>query len=736
MGRQIIRGEHGPVQLRRGAAGVPRITANSLTDALQGLGWCHARDRGLQMLLFRILGRGQASEHLRASEEHLRFDRFFRSLGLLRDLAGETAALTPLARSALDAYCRGVGRYFARHAVPWELRWLGYRLDQDPWTIADVFLMGKMLGYLSLAQSQAEMERFVVACVQGGVPRPQLEELFPGQLGGLDEALVRQVRLQRPFVPRDLPWPAVLPRGANSNNWALAGAKTASGRPFLCNDPHLEVNRIPPVFYEAVLRWHTRAGPRYAMGATVPGLPGVALGRTNDLAWANTYAAMDTIDAWIEDCRAGQYRRGDGWAPFAVRQESIRRKGQEPVEVSFHENEHGVLEGDPRQPGYYLAWRWSCNEGTAALAMDAILRLLEARTVEEGRPLLARVGNSGWNWVLADRAGNIGYQMAGQAPRRRQGVSGLVPLPGWDPANDWQGFVPWEDLPRASNPPEGFLVTANDDLNHLGKVGPINLPIAPYRAQRIRQVLSRTQAFTLEEMQQLQLDVHSLQAERFMELVKPLLPRFEPEHAEAVRILKEWDCRYTAESVGATLFERFYRALIEQVFGADQAPGFGPAVIRHLWEATGVLVGCFGNFDRVMLAERSAWFGRRTREELYGAALKKALSGPPAPYGQERQVLVRHVLFGGKLPRWLGFDRGPISLIGSRATVNQGQIAHPGGRETTFAAAYRFVTDLGADELHTNLPGGPSDRRLSKWYAGGLREWVAGEYKRMSGLVD
>lgn len=728
-----LAGPTGPVEIQRDEAGVPCITGAELVDAHFGLGWSHARDRGLQLLLFRILGRGQASEHLRATSQNLHLDEFFRSLGFAGDLAAEAAALTPQAKLGIQAYCHGIGQYFATHRLPWELRLFGYRMEGDPWTAADVFLTGKMLGYLSLAQSQTEMERLVVACVQGGMPRAFLEELFPGQLGGLDEALIRQVRVLRRFVPPEIAWPLSLPRGMNSNNWALAGTKTASGLPFLCNDPHLEINRIPPVFYEAILRWGAGSAARYAMGGTIPGVPGVAIGRNQDVAWANTYALMDTVDSWIEECREGKYRRGNDWRPFAVRKEIIRRKGGTPVEVCFYENEHGVLEGDPHEPGFYLARRWSCNEGTAAQSLDAILRMLEARGVEEGRALLGRVSNSGWNWVLADRAGNIGYQMSGLAPRRRPGVSGLAPLPGWDTSNDWQGFATLEELPRAFNPPEGFVVTANDDLNHLGKVAPINLPIAPYRAHRIRQMLSEARRFTIEEMKRLQLDVYSTQAEQFMGCLLPLLPGFENAYPEAVGILKAWDCRYPADSLGASLFERFYRALIEQVFGRDRAPGFGPAVIRYLRDETGVFVGFFGNFDRIMLAETSAWFGGCTRDELFRAALAKALPGPIEPYGRRHKVLVRHLMFGGKLPRWLGFDRGPIPLTGSRATINQGQVGHAGGRQTTFAAALRFAADLGSDELHTNIPGGPSDRRFSKWYASGLNDWLAGRYKVLKG---
>ena len=156
----------------------------------------------------------------------------------------------------------------------------------------------------------------------------------------------------------------------------------------------------------------------------------------------------------------------------------------------FYENNHGVLDGDPAEKGYYLATRWSGREETGAAALEGTCAILVAKTVTEGQAALGRVSNSSWNWVLADRAGSIGFQMSGKAPIRPPGVSGLVPLPGWDPANDWQGFHPPEALPRALDPPEGFIATANQDLNHLGKAHPINLCMASYRADRINAILA------------------------------------------------------------------------------------------------------------------------------------------------------------------------------------------------------------------------------------------------------
>src|ERR1043166_3918534 len=188
-----ITGKSGPVRLARNDQGVAHITARELDDAHFGLGFCHARDRGLQMLLVRILGQGRACELLQDSEQMLELDRYFRRWNLGAAAADEQSKFSERARSAADAYCAGVNFYFANNRVPWELRLLGYHYE--PWTISDSGMTGKLAGLVVLAQSQADMERFVVECVQHGISRERLRGRFPGQLKGLEEDLPRAARL-------------------------------------------------------------------------------------------------------------------------------------------------------------------------------------------------------------------------------------------------------------------------------------------------------------------------------------------------------------------------------------------------------------------------------------------------------------------------------------------------------------------------------------------------------------
>jgi penicillin amidase len=707
--------EDSRIRSRRDEHGVPHVEASDEAGIYYGMGYCHAMDRGMQMLLMRILGEGRGSEFLEASDEMLAIDTFFRRMNWTGGTASEIDKLTPEAQKFCAAYCDGANAYFAKK-IPWELKLLGYR--PEPWKIEDIILISRMVGYLTLAQSQAEIERLFVEMVQAGVSREKLDELFPEILGGLDIELLKKVKLSERFVPAGVKWNHIVPTMMASNNWVISGKKTASGKPILANDPHLETNRLPNVWYELVLKTENR----YAMGATMPGLPGILIGRNPDLAWGATYTFMDAIDSWVEHCKGGKFLQDENqWMEFRQRKEIIKRKKKPPVEITFYENEHGVLEGNPFEEGFYLSTRWAPSTFGAA-SLNSAFKMWHATSVEEGMNHLGRL-ESAFNWVLADRHGNIGYQMSGLMPKRRAGVPGFVPLPGWKKENDWQGFVDYKDLPRCLNPAAGFFVTANDDLNKWGIAKPINICMGSYRAERIAQLLAAGERLTVDDCRKIHYDVYSLQAELFMRILKPLLP-----DTPQGKILREWDYRYDPESEGAFLFEQFYQALLQEVFGKN---GFGKGVADFLAKETGIFVDFFDNFDAVLLSEKSAWFGGENRDDLFRRVATAALKAAPQPWGEINRIKMTHLILGEKLPKFAGFDRGPVVLRGGRATPHQGQIYKSAGRLTSFTPSFRMATDLATDEVHTNLAGGPSDRRFSKWYCSDLENWLNGKYKSL-----
>jgi len=706
------------VYLHRSEDGVPHIDVRSdeLYKVSWAMGYCHALDRGLAMLLMRILANGRASELLDASDEMLEVDRFFRRMGWTNDTRVELEQLDEPTRTLVHAYCDGVNTRFGE-SVPWELRVLG--VVPEPWTPQDSVTLSRMIGYVTLAQSQAEMERLIVEMVQAGVDEPRLRELFPSMDETWDRALIEKVTLGERIVPAAVRWLGAIPRAMASNNWVVSGSKSASGKPMLANDPHLEVNRLPAVWYELVCEWGEPDARQYALMATMPGLPAPLLARTADLSWGATYTFMDGVDSWVEECRGGKRRRGDDWVSFETRTEVIERKGKAPFTETFYECEHGVLDGDPNIDGFYLATRWAPGRSGSG-SLTAAAKMWGAHTVVDGMAALAGIESS-WNWVLADREGHIGYQMSGLMPRRREGVSGLLPLAGWDPANDWQGFIDPVDLPRAYDPADGIFVTANQDLNEYGRVDPINLPMGDYRARRIREMLEESRRMGISTHAHIQNDVFSIQAREMMAILGPLLP-----DDEAGRAFAAWDGCYDVASTGAVVFERWYAAVLRLVFGAG---GFGVDVVDHLLGKTGIFIDFYQNFDTILRSEASAWLAGRDRDALFREAYASIAGADESTWGEQQTMTLSNIFFASKLPGWLGFDRGPVSLQGGRATPHQGQIYRSGDRVTSFAPSYRLITDMAEHTAHTCLAGGPSDRRTSKFYCSELDDWLAGRYK-------
>jgi penicillin amidase len=722
--RDVRVGEHRFVA-DRSPDGVIELRSDDELGLAAGLGWAHATDRLVQMLLLRLVCQGRLGECLQATDETLAIDIWAREMGFAHDVARDEELCGAEARRVAEAYAAGVNQVLARRRRPFELVLVGYR--PEPWRLADTLTTIKVMTYVGLAQTQEDFERLLIQALRDGVPVDSLRRLTSPHLDGLDAdtvAALADLRWLSPLLPPEVRFAAASARASASNNWAVAPGRSATGSALFASDPHMEVNRLPALWYEAVLH----SGEDYRLGITMPGVPGVVMGRTRHVAYGFTYGFMDMVDFFIEEVRSGAVRRGDGWVPLEVRHEQIRRKKREPLAVTIRENDLGVLEADPRvahlDDGYYLTRAWSARRGGAAPSLDAIVRMPRVRTVNEAQQVLRTITIS-CNWVIADRDGNIGYQQSGRLPDRMH--SGLHPLPAWEPSNHWRGWVPPEQLLTILNPPEGFLATANNELNPSGGPLTVNLPMGNYRVDRIQSVLAATESAEVGDMKRLQNDLYSIQAERFMELLRPLLPEL-----PAADLLRRWDLRYDADSQGATVFEQVYHRLLARVFGDGL---FGNAGWQAIVEASTVLADFYHLFDNAIFGGDSCWFGDQGRDEVLRQVLEEVLTDlDPTTiprWGATHRVLMTDIFFGGKLPRWLGFDHGPIELVGNRATVVQGGLLTAHGRLTTFAPSWRIVTDLATDRADTVLAGGPTGSRFSRHRLTDVDRWLAGEYKTL-----
>lgn len=707
--------------------GVPHISAQTWRDALYGLGFLHALDRPTQMLFARALAYGRSAERIADKPELLETDRFFRKVGLYLPLDREVNALDDVTFGHLTAYCEGVNdslRHYGRSLPMWAT---GFQ--PQPWTQTSVMLIGNLLNFGGLAVGQQQNERLLLELIQAGIDDDKLRELFAPALDDVDFELLRQVKIASQLSDEALELITDLPRLAGSNAWAVRPERSATGHALLASDPHLEVNRLPAIWYEAVLQWDGH----YVMGATLPGCPTFGVARTENVAWGVTYLKGDTSDYFIEDCRQGphgwQYRRGETWHDFQLREERILRKGGATEVMKVLYNDQGTLSGDPDQdgPGYHLLVSWTGDHEGVGRSIHTWLGLIDCRTALEAMDLVRECPQPTLNWIFADRDGHVGQQASGWFPERRSGNLGLLPVPAWDIANHWQGWVRSRHLPRIYDPPEGFVATANEDINPTSGPKLVTLPVPNYRKRRIDERLHELPCASVADMQRLQYDVVSLQARDLLAIFLPHLP------AGPIRDrLAAWDCSYTPESLEATLFSRLYRNVLLEIFGQESGnrSGLGWRRMLYLSSRVGYSSMVITCIDRLLAQEESLWWQGRDKAELIRIAALKLQSEKDQPWSVTNAFRFSNRFFGGQFVGWaLGFNTGDLPMPGCHATPFQGHLLRVAKRETTFAPSYHFVTDFGTDRIETNLPGGPSESRFSGWYTSDIPRWCRGEYK-------
>lgn len=710
--RKTLKAVHDAVRITRDSQGVPRVRSSNWGDAFFALGWLHGRDRGAQMFLMRTVAQGRVCELLRDDDDLLEVDVYFRRFGFARDARRHIVKLQAPYTEYAAAYAAGVNKSW--QSRPTLLRLLG--LTPEPFEPADILLSAKLMSFAGLAEGQRIGELFVMEALRRGVGVDKLRALLP-TLDAVDETLIQNIGA----VPSMFPGARAeshLPVSGGSNAWVVAAHRSQSGAPLLANDPHLEVNRLPALFYEAELS----VGNDWVKGATIPGTYSFAVARTPNIAWGITYSCADTSDFFVERCKNARHLRDGIWCELPRRDERILRKRHAPHAFTVYETSRGILEDDASIDGDHLCWNWvGLGEGGLRV-LQSLVDLIQCGNVEQAQRTVRQIDIPTLHMVFADAQDNIGYQFVGAVPKRRDGWSGLTPSAGWITANDWQGYLdPEGDVPTERNPPGGHIAITNEARQCPDGPRLATLWLSDYRRLRIEQLLAGRDGLTPQDMQRFQYDLVSLQAERFLAEYLGHIP--EGARRES---LQNWDGRYAADSAAASLFEAIHQAVLIEVFGAG---GFGRDWLRYLIEQTCLYVTMVGYFDEVLAQADSLWLPAGKRAERIGAGVSRGLARPERPWGAENQVLFRNLMLGGRLPRFLGFDRGPKPLPGNHATVHQGTLLNLTGHHSSFAPAYHFVTDLAGAVAWSNLPGGPSESRFSEWYVSDLRRWLRGEYK-------
>jgi len=712
----------------RDVHGVPHISADTWRGALYGLGYMHAIDRPTQMLFARAVASGHSAELIADKPELFEMDRLFRRAGLYLSLDDEVQQLDDQTFDQLTAYCEGVndGMKDSGRSLPmWAVGFV-----PQPWNQKSVLLMGNLLSFGGLAVGQQENERILLELVQAGIAEDKLRELFSPLLDDADFDLLRQINTTRQLSDEVLEMITDLPRLAGSNAWAVSPKRSATGSALIASDPHLEVNRLPAIWYEAELHWG-EAGENYVLGATLPGCPLFAVARTHDLAWGVTYLKGDTSDHFIEDCRRTedgrlQYRRNDDWIDFQVREERIAHKGRAAEVLKVFHNEQGTLEGEPPSDGYYLSTRWVGDQAGAGQSITTWLDVVFARGAAEAMDLVRECPLPTLCWVFADHDGHIGMQANGWFPKRPKEHSGMLPIPAWDPRNHWRGRMSNSHLPRIYDPPEGFVASANENINSPGGPTLVTQPVPDYRKRRIVERLREMDQATIEDMQALQYDVISLQARDLLQVFLPCLPE-----SKIKNRLADWDCSYATTSYEATLFSRLYRNVLLEIFGQEQGIGFRR--MMYLCSRVGFSTMVLTAIDSLLLREDSLWWQGRDKGEMIRRAAEKLAGEKEQPWSAINAFhFTNRFLESRFVGRAFGLHTGEMALPGCYATPFQGHLLRAARREASFAPSYHFVADLGKDEAWTNLPGGPSESRVSGYYKNDIPRWHSGKYKRMA----
>jgi penicillin amidase len=482
------------VRVVRDEWGTVHIYAENEHDLFFTQGFTTAQDRMFQMEVFRRAPSGRMAEIV--GDRALFNDTFNRNLQLRQTAERIWEQMDDDSKIILQAYTDGINAYLEEHknALPIEYKVLMFK--PELWTPIDSLAWGNAISLQLSANRRIELVR---AQIVAAVGEDAMNMLFPftaedtpitvpaevNNFAGLDEIDLT------PLLQADAILGSSL-AGIGSNSWVVDGSMTETGLPILANDIHIGLT-MPSIWHAVGLH-----GGRFeVVGFTLPGVPGVITGHNADIAWGLTNLGSDAQDLYIERLddvqEPTQYLYDDEWLDLEHVQETIEVRGQGPVEVDFYISQHGpILNYILEEPSiaHPMALRWVQHDGSTLFT--SILALNMASNWEEFRAALANWDTPGQNVFYADREGNIGYQAVGKIPIRPNG-NGRLPVPGWTSENEWQGYIPYEELPTAFNPEQGFLLSANHRVEPEGYPYYISDSYTPgYRAQQIEDLLKDT----------------------------------------------------------------------------------------------------------------------------------------------------------------------------------------------------------------------------------------------------
>ncbi len=570
-----------PVEVIRDKWGVPHIYAQNSQDLFFAQGFVQGQERMWQLEFSRRLGSGRLSEFLGADATGL--DRFTRVLGLRRVAELDWERMNGEDRAALEAYAAGINTYLNdnRSNLAVEFRMLG--VAPEPWHPVDSLVIVKLMSWVLSENASIQISR---ARIISKAHEEVAKQLLPAYSAAAPVIIPHDTDDYRELLQGIKSVAKTLGTAGptkGSNSWVVSGDRTATGRPLLGNDTHLDLF-LPSVWYANGLH----GGGYETVGYSLAGTPGVTIGHNQRVAWGLTDLVADVQDFYIEkldnEADPQNYEVRGEWRPLRFVEERINVKGAEAVVLRVAHTNHGPLVNNwirrfkDTRP---LALAWAASESHSLI--ESILLLNRAGNWEEFRRALSLWNGPNINFVYSDVDGNIGYQAAGRIPVRAPIDQGIVPVPGWTGEYDWQGYVPFEGLPHLFNPSAGFVITANqkpvaDDYPYQ-----LGYEFAdPFRAIRLNQILSANKQLSVEDAKLIMGDTHHLPAESLRPHLLATKPANDLE-ARALDELRAWNLKCDPDQVGAAIYQVWYRFLVEEMVRDELQPELTAEYLEHYW---------------------------------------------------------------------------------------------------------------------------------------------------------
>jgi penicillin amidase len=747
-GEISLSGLDAPVNVYRDNMGVPNIYATTSHDLFMAQGYIHAQDRFWQMDFWRHIGSANLAEMF---PSQLSTDVFLRTLGWKLISEQEYATIDEESKSLLLAYSDGVNAYLSTHTgtgLSLEygiLKLLNPSYKPASWTPVNTLTWAKSMAWDLGGNMTSEIERAILLKT---LPSDYVDDLYPpyshdhpviipiigenvGQQGSnqlfansnsldavLNSTSVNITKLNSLLGPT----------GADigSNNWVVGGSLTNTRMPLLANDPHLGI-QMPSIWYQNGLHCQPMNDtcPYNVTGFSFAGVPGVVIGHNEKIAWGVTNVGPDVQDLFIEKVNPNnlnQYEYMGKWVDMELRKETILVAGGDPVEITIRSTIHGPIISDTYAPlkqevetpqssftnkagidlpeNYAIAMRWTALEPSKLF--NAIWGFDKANNWDEFRTAAMDFTVPAQNLVFADVDGNIGYQMPGNIPIRKSG-DGRLPVPGWTGEYDWQGYIPFEQLPYVLNPKSGYIATANNQVNPWDYPNLITTDWDyGFRAQRIVDLITSAPGpIDIAYFEKIQGDNYDASAS----ILVPLLLKTDLGNSELDKtrsLLQGWDFQNNMDSAPAALYAAFWKRFLANTFGDDLPDDKQPTGSSRWFEVV-----------RNMASDpNSHWWDSQltkdkleTRDEIFKLSFTEAVADVQKSLGKDSSkwrwgdlhtATFRNQTLGnsGISPIEMLFNRGPFPTNGGASIVNATGWNASAGFEVTALPSLRMIVDL------------------------------------------